>query len=179
MKNWILLLLLVFAANSFATTGPFHPYEKAKFDSVDSNISSNDTDISNLQTTNKNYSKIFEFDASAVAAPSGETIVLGTLPANAILLESYFYVNTPVIAPSDNTIAFQCESANDLFTATDLTDEPSGTLYNGAIDWENNATAPQVTTGSDGCNVSAVIGAGTTGVTAGILKLYVEYVLDE
>lgn len=93
-----------------------------------------------------------------------------TLPAGAIVVRSYLYVNTQLIGGSA-TIAFHCETANNLYTATNITWAPAGTLLEGQS--TGASTAFKAITAA--CPITATI--GSSAVTQGKITLYIEYVV--
>jgi len=164
------------SVNLLAAT-PFHPYEETRFSAIEE-------DVSTLQT-NEDYQVVYtkQFNMKMATGnsfdASGATITLGTLPATAAILRSYFYIEDVVNAATANTmISMGCKATDDVYGATDL-DIPtyaSGAMVNGAINWANTATSARVLTGATGCTVSALVASGE-GIVNGELELFVEYVL--
>jgi hypothetical protein len=168
---FVFLMVAFFSvANIALAETPFHPYEETRFKAIENNI---DAD----EALNVIYSQQFNIKPTAAIYASGSQVTLGTLPANAVIVKDFMYIQTALVSASSNTLAVQCESANDIFTATNLAVEASGTMINGAQNFPNTATKTVVQTGSNGCSVKAVVGSGTTGITAGEVELIIEYVL--
>jgi hypothetical protein len=146
---------------------PFQKYEKAKFETIEEG--------SALKTAEF----MVEPSGTTYASAATVNVTLGTLPANAVINKSYFYIESPIVSASSNKLAVKCKTANDLFTATALNNTSkyaSGVMVNGAVNWANTASATRILTGTTGCSVIAVVsGSGTTGLTGGILHFIVEY----
>lgn len=122
--------------------------------------------------------------ARAVWDPSGDATMrtvaahtLGvTIPANAVIRQVWFYTKTSLVSVSNNgTIAFSCNSANDLFSAADI-DSSSGVAgqIGAGVEVGTAATMLKVTTA---CNITATVAVNA--FTAGKIDLFVEYVLGE
>lgn len=112
----------------------------------------------------------FAVDGGAIS-----TIDLGEdLPANALITQSYIYVVTQLTDGGSGTIAIQCEDANNIKTATDIT----GTSAGGFVAGESTGVAGDMVGGiAAACDIELVI-AGAA-LTAGKFIVYVEYVVAE
>jgi hypothetical protein len=132
--------------------------------------------INAINSVSEIKTSVFDIDFSQITASSGSTHTVGTLPSGAVLNKSYYYIETKPTSASDNTVAFKCMTSADLAAAKDLTEAQyaSGQMVNGALNWANTATGTRIVAAT-GCNVTMTIGSGASGVTAGLLKLFVEY----
>jgi len=111
----------------------------------------------------------FAADGGAISA-----INLGQgLPEKAIIQRSWFEVITQLTSGGASTMAIHCESANNIFSAADITGSAAGTITEG-VSTGTAATMQKIT---NDCNITATIAVAT--VTAGKLVIYVEYVVSE
>lgn len=111
----------------------------------------------------------------AVNGGAISTISLGVaLPAKALITKSFIYVDTQFVDAGAGTHAYQCEDANNIKTATDLTGSAAGAFIDGA---STGSAATMVGSIASSCNISIVI-AGAA-LTAGKQTVYVEYVVSD
>lgn len=97
-----------------------------------------------------------------------------SLPANAHLLKSWFYVETQFVDSGAGTVALHCEDANNIFSAADITGNSDGTEVAGASDW---AVGNMVAGIAAACEITATVAGAEQ--TAGKLIVWVIYaVLD-
>ena len=101
-----------------------------------------------------------------------------TIPANAIMVRSWFYTVTQFVDAGAGTVALHCETANNIFSAADITGNAAGVLVDGV----QQAFATFDGTGAAGvlgsaCELTATV--ATAAQTAGKLILFVEYVVAE
>jgi hypothetical protein len=94
-----------------------------------------------------------------------------TLPAKAIIVRTWFYTVTQFTDTTTGTVAFHCEDANNLYTATDITGIAAGATTPGAVDGGAESTF----VGSIGaaCEITATV--ADDAMTAGRLIFFVEY----
>jgi hypothetical protein len=162
MKLFITLIFFLLSLQLFASPTPFKPHVWNKFVEFDAE--------------NVVKSKKFIFDASKVTASSGSTHELGLLPKEARILKSYMYVESVLVSASSNTFGLNCATDSDIFLASDnILSVATGNMQNGAANFPNTATATLVDTGSTGCTLTAAIGSGASGITAGLLQIIIEY----
>jgi len=170
MKNLICLLALVLCYNAFSAPSPFHPYEEKRFNTIETKLGGIDETVAIKSTFRKAYS----FSNNA----TGSTLTFGTLPAYAVVTNSYLDVVTDVLpVNASNTFAVHCVAANDIFTATDISVASSDIVYAGTV--VGGATAVEVT--SAGCTLTGTIGgaAGSSAFASGKVILFVDYLLAE
>lgn len=99
-----------------------------------------------------------------------------TIPANAIIRQVWFYTKTSLVSTSnDGTIAVQCNSANDIFSAADIdaTTGVAGSIGTG-VEIGTAATMLKV---AAACDVTFVVGVHA--FTAGKMDWFIEYVIAE
>lgn len=98
-----------------------------------------------------------------------------TLPANALIIRSYIYVVTQMVDTGTCTIAYHCEDANNIKTATDLTGSAAGAFIEGA---STGAISAAVGSISAPCLITATTADGGSCVpSAGKHIVFVEYVV--
>jgi len=101
-----------------------------------------------------------------------------TIPANAIIVRSWFYTVTQFVDAGAGTVALHCETADNVFAAADITGNADGVLVDGI---------QQGFSTFDGTGAAGILGAAceltatvaTAAQTAGKLVLFVEYVIAE
>lgn len=158
---WVFFSFVLFAGafKSFGAT-PFPPAVEERFQ---------DVEHGSLRLKKFRYS----FDDNTQA--SGASITLaGQFDPESILIRSYVYTNDGLESTSANTIRISCETAGDVLAATNPASFTEFGIINGAI---TSITSP--VRSSDGCQLTMLIGSGTTGVTEGIITLIVEYFLPD
>ena len=99
-----------------------------------------------------------------------------SLPAKAIITESWFYTDTQFADSGSGTVALSCEDANNIFTATDITGNAAGTIVDGA-------TPPGETSGfyvkniAAACEITATVASAAQ--TSGKLTAFIKYVVHD
>ena len=101
-----------------------------------------------------------------------------TIPANAIIVRSWFYTVTQFVDAGAGTVAISCETANNIFSAADITGNADGVLVDGI---------QQAFSTFDGTGAAGILGAAceltatvaTAAQSAGKLVLFVEYMVAE
>lgn len=137
------------------------------------NIATNADDISTLENIKKNV-MVYDLNVtSTLAAAATVAFSDQPIPANSIISNVFYEVETQVVSADDNTIAFACGSTT-LDTAADLTDVVDGTIAAGDIVIQTIGGHKNV--GAAACTPTITIGAGASGVTAGRVRWFVEYV---
>jgi len=102
-----------------------------------------------------------------------------TIPANAIIVRSWFYTVTQFVDAGAGTVALHCETADNIFAAADITGNADGVL----VDAVQDGTFANF----DGTGAAGILGAAceltatvaTAAQTAGKLIMYVEYMVGE
>ena len=169
IKSLVVLVFMLFAFYAQAAT-PFHPYEEAKFKEI--------------EAKNSIQSQKFTVAPTLLKYATGSTVILGSLPANAVIVRDFIYVETALAGSTATLLSLGCVTAVDLAATSTMINNGnngafwgSGTMLNGAYNFPNTATKTLVTTGTTGCNVKATVGSTGTGITAGEMELNVEYIL--
>lgn len=121
--------------------------------------------------------KKFIFD-SAVGSNGSSTVDSGVhglgvyLPAGAVIVRSYLYVNTQLVDDGSGTLAFHCEDANNIKTATDMTGTASAGWIEGA---STGATSAFVGSIAASCEIKATV--ATASISAGKMTGFVHYLI--
>lgn len=113
-----------------------------------------------------------EYDVATDGGTVG-TYDLGIdLPANAMIMQSWFYIDTAFVDSGAGTVALHCEDAGNIKAATDLTAISTGVLTNGI-----QVGFDDITTVSTGIAAACDVTATVAGVdqTAGKLTLWLLY----
>ena len=97
-----------------------------------------------------------------------------SLPANAIIVRSWFYVVTQFVDAGSGTVAISCEDANNIKTATDITGSAAGAIVEGESTGAASAFKASI---AAACEITATV--ATAAQTAGKLIVFVEYVVAE
>lgn len=166
----MLFLLTAPFAQSAIKGAPFLPEEDARFDALEGNSLVNSQDgshVKQLVVATYDFSK---YGGSSTVNSGVIPIPNAKLPANALIVRSYLWIEKKLVG-AGNTIAFSCQNANNIFTATNITpnaaNSPVDGVETGASAVFANITAP--------CTVKATL-AGNN-LTAGKVTAYIEYVV--
>ena len=112
-----------------------------------------------------------------IAVDGGDAAAHGlgvTLPANALILHSWFYVVTQFVDAGAGTVAIHCEDADNIYAAADITGNSAGAVVEGVQD----GTAANFTGSiAAACELTATV--ATAAQSAGKLILFVDYVVVE
>jgi len=189
MKTLLILTLTLMSTMALAIQSPFLPWSA---DLISKNIMELAADsvlignssgkISASAAASDGYMQKRTARATYDVAIDGGTAAahgLGvTIPANAIIVRSWFYTVTQFVDAGSGTVALSCETANNIFSAADITGNADGTLVDGV---------QQAFATFDGSGAAGVLGSAceltatvaTAAQTAGKLILYVDYILAE
>lgn len=153
MKKTILILLSLVSVAAVAAT-PYIPEVDARFSALE---------------------KKQEVRVTYDVALKGGTVAahgLGQfLPAKSVIVRDYLYIDTAFTDGGAGTVAFSCEDANNLKTATDLTAVSAGQFVEGAA---TGGSAAFVSGIGSACEITATV-AGSTQST-GKATLWLEYI---
>ena len=97
-----------------------------------------------------------------------------TLPAHAIVRQAWFQITTQFVDAGSGTVALSCASANDIFSAADITGSAAGTITAGV---PTGVAATMFDVGATECELTATV--ATAAQTAGKLVLYVQYEVSD
>lgn len=163
MKTMILILMLLSLSFAHATTGPFQPHNAKRFKTVEDRATANE------------ISKVIRsvLDASSTLADNSSTTLL-VLPASASVTKMYALVQTALASASGNTLEVKCEASGDLFAASTIV-----LAVDDAFDLIPGGAGTNMLLSPGGCNVIATVASGDTGITAGKLIFFTEFVLSE
>lgn len=190
MHSFIIGLILLLSNLTFAATIPFTPHDDDRFTAVEARASAVETRASSLETratslesadtsldtridalelnTRKIASGIFTVTTPKAAASTFTFGANADIPAGSIILYAFMRFNSAIVSADQNTVAIAC-GAITILNALDLTSYATGDFLNDPF-----ATWPQKT--AAGCTPTATVGAGASGITAGSLEIYVEYI---
>jgi hypothetical protein len=115
-----------------------------------------------------------EFDFSVDGAVSGAYDLGEDLPAYAIVTQNYFQIITQFADDGAGTVAISCASANDLFSAADITGSAGGTITAGVA---TGVASTMFDVGDAACDLTVTLNDVT--YSAGKLVHWVEYVITE
>lgn len=117
---------------------------------------------------------IFDYDF-AVDGGAVSTIATGvTLPANSIIEQCWFRVETQLVDAGSGTLEVQCEDADNIFVEADFTGNAAGAIVAGA---PLGTIATMVDDIAAACDISFLIGGAA--LTAGKLRGYCRYTVHE
>jgi hypothetical protein len=172
----VLVLMSLFTSFAFATQSPYMPEEDVRFSAVEtratalealpSNKSPDVVGIGNLRIAR------FTYD---VATNLGTIAAHGlgvSLPAKAIIIRSFFQIDTQFVDGGAGTVALSCEDANNIKTATDITGSSVGAFVEGA---STGAASAFVGSIAASCEITATVAGAAQ--TAGKLTGWVMYVV--
>lgn len=170
MKLLLALFILVTSVAVYATSGgvvPYGPELDNRFDQLEN------------QTTNNTHAKRFAratWDYSTDGGASTADIDLGvTLPANSLITRSYLYVVTPLASTNSiGTMAFFCEDANNIKTATNFVTTANAGFVEGASTGASTAMVKGI---AADCSIKARVAVAP--FTAGKINVFVEYVVSD
>jgi len=113
-------------------------------------------------------------DCGVSSCVAGTVSMVTTLPANAVIFQTFWRTETQFVDGGAGTVAFHCEDADNLFAAADITGNADGSFVAGVqlgtIATMTGAIAAQ-------CIITATIAVAEQ--TAGVLSLYVLYMLHD
>lgn len=172
--KFVMSLLAICLASSlvFASSGgvaPYAPETDNRFNAIEQVLENQTTDgLHALKVARATYDFSTQGGGSAADIDSGVT-----LPANAIIVRSYMYVQA-ALTPSGTTMQVYCEDANNIKTATDITGSAAGSLIEGQSTGAASAFKAAI---AAACNIKFRLGihAGT----AGKVNVFVEYVTSD
>lgn len=124
----------------------------------------------------KNASRIIRanLDCTASSCVIGTVSMVQTLPANALIIQTWMFFEEQFVDAGSGTVALHCQDANNIFTAADITGNSVGAIVSG----NSTGIAGDMVAAIDAqCTITATI--TTIEQTAGIITLYVEYVVTD
>jgi len=175
MKTLITTLILLFGLTALATPGPYHPKVNSRFNTVESRatvLEAKNTQTADgalvLQLVRANL------DCGVSDCSAGTVSMTQTLPANAVIYQSWWYTETQFVDGGAGTVAFHCEDADNIFTAADITGNAAGSIVAGN---QTGVIATMTASIAASCTITATI--ATAEQTAGVLTLFVLYTVHD
>jgi hypothetical protein len=164
MKIFIAAFALILSTTVFAQSSG----QKSRFSAFKQTVMNEVEAMNSVKTVRVSYD--FAKHGGAVS-----TIALGKyLPAGALIIRSFIYVETQLVDAGAGTTAITCEDANNIKTATDLTGSAAGAFIEGA---STGSAATMVGAIAARCEISIVIAGAAN--TAGALTIIVQYVKED
>lgn len=115
------------------------------------------------------------FDVAVDGGDPGAYDLGEDLPADALVYKAFFQIITQFADSGSGTVALHCATANDLFSAADITGSGAGTITTGVP--TGNGVTGAFDVGSSACDITATVATDTQ--SAGKLVLWVFYVTTE
>jgi len=136
----------------------------------------NQTDESSQSSDGKLVKKILRasLDCAASSCVVGTVSMVQTLPAKAIMTQTYFFTETQFVDGGAGTVALSCEDADNIFAAADITGISAGVITSGVPIGTAGTMAAAI---AADCIITATIAVAEQ--TAGKLNLWVEYVIHD
>jgi hypothetical protein len=132
-------------------------------------------DALNVASVKKTAHAVFNTAQTGYGSSTTDSGVHGLgvyLPASALILRSYIYVETQMVDNGSGTVAYHCEDANNVKTATDMTGSAAGAFIEGA---STGAVSAAVASIANRCEIKATV-AGAD-LSAGKHHVFVDYVV--
>jgi len=111
-------------------------------------------------------------DCGASSCVAGTLSMGVALPAKALLLRAWYFTEVQFVDGGAGTVALECEDSGNIDAAADITG-----IAVGAITQTDIIAGAEVAAIAATCNISAVIAVAEQ--TAGVLQLFVEYVVHD
>lgn len=181
MNKLFILIGLISSLNAVAASLPFGPSEEAAILALQSKQLP--SSAKGLVRAVWDPSGNSDAGSSTTGASAGVHGLGVFLPAGALITDSYGYVVTPAVKSAPQaTVAFQCEDANNILSAADISNLVAGDLFSGSARGMSSVAAGKVNSGAvaqiaNGCEVSAKV--ATNAWSAGKVIMFVEYVLAQ
>jgi hypothetical protein len=162
MKRFLFVMAMVFTVGAVqAASTPYLPEQDARFGSVE--------DLKVLRV---------QYDVSKNGGTIGDHSLGKSLPKNAVIVWNYLYIDT-AFTGTNATLAFYCEDANNLKTATDFSTFSAGTFQGGAVTGASagafvGASAANI---SSPCVVQAKV--ATAAESTGKATMWIHYIVHD
>lgn len=179
------MLMHGFGSCAHAAPSPFIPEVYDRFIAAEAVNTSQSTNIATLQALPAAQSYTAEgisnlriarvtYDVATDLGTVGAHALGVTLPAKAIIVRSWFFVDTQFVDGGVGTVALHCEDANNIKTATDITGSAAGAFVEGQ---STGAASAFVGSIAAACEVTATVAGADQ--TAGKLTAFIEYVVTD
>jgi hypothetical protein len=186
MRSFILILMLL-TLNAFAFPIGYHTVEI--YDAFNANIAADAVQTANIATNSSDIATnvvgitklgqvkknviVYDLNITVPLAPSSTvTFPLQKIPANSIVSNVFYEVQTQLVSTNSATVAFTCGSTT-LDTAAALEGVAANTIAAGDIVIQTIGGHKNV--GAE-CTPTITIGAQALGVASGRIRWFVEYV---
>lgn len=185
MKTFLLILATLFTIRSPAALrgAPYMPESDKRFsdaeiaatalaarttilEALPASVSQGTNGIMNVRSARFTVDCTTSGDCSVGAHSLGVA-----LPANALIVSSYFYTKTKPVTTGGATMAISCEDANNIFSALDVSSKQSGEKFIGAAAITSGSTI--VSSIAAACNITATF--ATQPYTAGVINGWLSY----
>lgn len=187
MKKLLCLIFLVFATVSFGAPSPFTPKDeqlinkKAMKLSEFSVVAGDENGRAKAYGVGAEGNQLLrlaraEYDVSSDGGTIGAHGLGVYLPAKALIIRSFFRIDTVFSDSGAGTVALSCEDADNLYAAADITGNSTGVLVTGVQDGFDDLS----TVGSGiaaRCEITATV--ATADQDAGKLTKYILYMIHE
>jgi hypothetical protein len=169
MKSLVLLFALV-SLNAFAVDigGSFYEGIVNNMNDIDSL----EADVATLEGLKSNFVVLDLNVTATLAAAATVTFPTKAIPANAIIKNSWYEVQTQIVSANTNTLKLECASVV-VDAAVDLSSVAANTIAAADI---TATAATYKNVGASTCTPTFTVGAGASGITAGRIRYFVEYV---
>jgi len=175
-------LFLLITATVLAANAPFQPHDEQRFISIEAASAEHSSSISSIisaaalleartavvESGSPWVKKGVYIFATPAAAESTVVLAGAVIPANSIIVSLIVRVKDEIISADNNTISIGCGPGGDLIDATNFIGQPANYLLQATV------TMPYLALTD--CTISGTIGVGASGVTAGTLEVYAQYV---
>lgn len=190
MKLLSLVLTLALSSVAMATISPYNAEQQARFLALENQRAESFSGDATGSSTGVITLKSLAADgllakrtarATLNCASSGCSVGahgLGvTLPAAAVVTQSYIYVVTQLTDTGTCTVAISCEDANNIKTATDITGSAAGAFIAG----QSTGTAASMVSGiAAACEITATVAdGGSCAPLTGKVIVYIDYMVAE
>lgn len=162
-----LYMCLVSSAHAAIMGAPFQPEIDVRFNNIEQSI------YSIPEAGNQGVFVDHHVKAVISTSASGTLSTGITIPQNAIIQQAYWFVSASGSPVNGTTLAFQCDAANDIYSATNITNFQNNTITSG-VETGTAANMHLVTT-AGGCPVKAVVAVNTP--TGAVWDLFIDYVI--
>lgn len=169
MRNLLTLIFLVFSAVAFTAPAPYHQKD---VDIIDNKVvdladgagiigNSSGKAIAGAGNGQEGIQlfRVARFEYDITGGDSGAIGAHGLgvkLPANALLIRSFFRVDTVFSDSGAGTVALSCEDANNIYSAADITGISTGVLTTGIHDGFDDITTVGSAIAAE-CEITATV----------------------
>lgn len=160
MKSILMVFITLAMSVSFAYTGQksYSPHKQKATQTL--------LNIENLKLLKVTYD--VDVDGGGVGAHA----LNAYLPANALIIQDWFYIDEQFVDGGSGTVALSCEDANNIYSAADITGNAVGAVVSGV----STGTAANMKAAiAARCQITATVAGAAQ--TAGTLTLWILYTI--